>query len=138
MDSMNLSTFGRTETDWPRSVSGDSQRWHRPAGSTTVRSPVGARTSRDASFARLCSECRDSVLRYVRWLTGDSHTAEDIVQIVLVRAWKGFHLLEDDRAVHGWLKTIARREVARAYSRKRLDTEDLETLSPSDQLSPVS
>ena len=104
------------------------------ARASATRVPDTAAAGRCARFERLCAASRDSMLRYVRWLTGDFHAAEDIVQVVLFRAWKSLHTLADDAAVHDWLNTIARREVARAYSRKRLVTEDVEALSASDQL----
>lgn len=41
-----------------------------------------------------------------------------------MRAWRSLHTRTDDRAVHAWLDTIVRREVARVYGRKSLQTED--------------
>ena len=41
-----------------------------------------------------------------------------------MRAWKAIDSLQDDKAAKSWLFTIVRRENARQYERKRLDTVD--------------
>ena len=86
-------------------------------------------------FDSLCSPQRDNLLRYVTWLCRDTDAAQDIVQAALLRAWRSLHTLADDRAVTAWLHTIARREVARFYARKRLDMEDVGALSRVDEMS---
>ena len=106
----------------------------RSATGRAGQQPHRLRAAHEDRFDALCATKRQSVLRYVKRLTGNSHSAEDIVQVVLIRAWRSLHTLADDRAVTGWLSTIARREVARAHSGKRLDTEDLDGLSATDQL----
>ena len=50
-----------------------------------------------------------------------------------MRAWKSFDRLQDEGAVKHWLLTIVRRENARQFERKRLETVDVDNLAPSDQ-----
>ncbi len=90
---------------------------------------------RQDRFDSLCAPQRESLLRYVRWLSRDKDAAQDIVQATLLRAWRSLHSLADDRAVTAWLHTIARREVARFYARKRLEVEDLAALGRVDEIS---
>jgi len=75
------------------------------------------------------------MLRYSRCLTRDRETAEDVVQAALLRAWSKIHTLEDGNAARSWLITITRREMARAYERKRLATVDIGMLSSDDEMS---
>jgi RNA polymerase sigma-70 factor (ECF subfamily) len=50
--------------------------------------------------------------------------AEELSQETFMRAWKAIDSLQDDKAAKSWLFTIVRRENARQYERKRLDTVD--------------
>jgi RNA polymerase sigma-70 factor (ECF subfamily) len=75
-------------------------------------------TSLPDRFAVLCRPLRKDLLRYVRRLTSDSHLAEDVVQEVFWRAWKHLDDLREPAAAKSWLRTTARRELARKYSRK--------------------
>jgi RNA polymerase sigma-70 factor (ECF subfamily) len=50
--------------------------------------------------------------------------AEELSQETFMRAWKAIDSLQDDQAAKSWLFTIVRRENARQYERKRLDTVD--------------
>ena len=85
-------------------------------------------------FETLCAPLRESILRYVKWLTRDVDVAQDVVQAALLRAWKSIDTLADDRAAPAWLQTIARRELARFYARKRVETEMLAAMTLTDEL----
>jgi RNA polymerase sigma-70 factor (ECF subfamily) len=74
-------------------------------------------------------------LRYVTWLSRDFDAAQDIVQTALLRAWRSIHTLADDRAAGAWLHTLARREVARFYARKRVEVVDVHALCDIDEMS---
>ena len=50
-------------------------------------------------------------------LCGNPHTAEDLVQESLARAWRAIDGLQDAGAVRGWLYAIVRRENARRFER---------------------
>lgn len=85
-------------------------------------------------FNSLVTQYTQDLQRYAHWLSGDPHTAEDLVQETLLRAWKSLHHLQNQKAAKGWLFTILRRENARRFERKQLQESDvpLETLESSD------
>jgi RNA polymerase sigma-70 factor (ECF subfamily) len=71
------------------------------------------------------------MFRYAAWLCRDRSIAEDVVQEALLRAWKALDSLRDDAAAKQWLLTIVRRENARYFERRRLETVDIDNLSAS-------
>ena len=71
--------------------------------------------------------------RYAAWLCRDKAIAEDVVQEALLRAWKSLDSLRDDAAAKQWLLTIVRRENARYFERRRLETVDVDNLTPSQE-----
>ncbi|MBC8025564.1 MAG: sigma-70 family RNA polymerase sigma factor [Steroidobacteraceae bacterium] len=85
-------------------------------------------TSAESAFARLLETFRPDLLRFSLWLSRDRAVAEDVVQETLIRAWKSKNELKDPAAVRPWLLTIARREHARLYERKRLPTVDVDSV----------
>jgi RNA polymerase sigma-70 factor, ECF subfamily len=80
-------------------------------------------------FETLCLPFRTDLLRFVYWLCRDRTLAEDVVQEALLRAWRSFDSLADEQAVRSWLLTIARRELARTFERRRLETVDIDDLA---------
>ena len=57
----------------------------------------------------LHDEHAPALWRYVVWLTGDRHFAEDVVQETLVRAWRRPQVLDQSRtSARSWLFTVAR------------------------------
>ena len=85
-------------------------------------------TDRQASFGALCESLRPDLLRFAFWLGRDRQLAEDVVQEALLRAWKSYDTLEDEGKAKSWLLTIVRRELARTFERRRLETADLDAL----------
>jgi len=73
----------------------------------------------------------DVMLRVARSLTGNHADAEDLVQDSLLRAYKAIGTF-DGRHPRAWLLTIVRREHARLYERKRLETVPVEQLVGSE------
>ena len=69
------------------------------------------------------------MFRYAAWLCRDKAIAEDVVQEALLRAWKSLDALRDDNAAKQWLLTIVRRENARYFERRRLETVDIDNLT---------
>ncbi len=69
--------------------------------------------------------------RYAAWLSRDKAIAEDVVQEALLRAWKSLDALRDEALAKQWLLTIVRRENARYFERKRLETVDIDNLTAS-------
>jgi len=54
------------------------------------------------------------------------------MQETLLRAWRSLDSLKDDATAKSWLLTIARREHARLYERKRHPTVDIDELSAAE------
>ncbi len=100
-------------------------------------SPPGTPVS-PAETATLLASLRPELLRFACWLTRDRATAEDVVQEALLRAWRSREALKDRHAVRAWMLTIVRREHARLYERKRLDTLNLEEAMSAPDGGPVA
>jgi len=81
-----------------------------------------------ARFQALCLALRPDLLRFAFWLCHDHALAEDVVQESMLRAWKAQDSLEDEKAAKPWLLTIVRRELARTFERKRLNTVNVEDM----------
>ena len=87
--------------------------------------------ARRQRFDRLVTVFHPDMYRYAAWLSRDRSIAEDVVQEALLRAWKSLDALRDDAAAKQWLLTIVRRENARYFERKRLETVDIDNLTAS-------
>lgn len=83
-------------------------------------------------FDALCGRLRPDLYRFAFWLARDRAIAEDVVQDTLLRAWRSIDSLDDEAAVKPWLLTIARREFARLFERKRFDTVDVDALAAAE------
>ncbi|MBT8077855.1 MAG: sigma-70 family RNA polymerase sigma factor [Gammaproteobacteria bacterium] len=82
-------------------------------------------------FDRLVGVLHQDMYRYAVWLSRDPGIAEDVVQEALLRAWKSLDALREDGAAKQWVLTIVRRENARYFERKRLETVDIDSLTPA-------
>ena len=82
-------------------------------------------------FDRLVAVYHADMYRYAAWLCRDRAIAEDVVQEAMLRAWRSLEALRDDAAAKQWLLTIVRRENARYFERKRLETVDIDSLTAS-------
>ena len=82
-------------------------------------------------FDRLVAVYHADMYRYAAWLCRDRAIAEDVVQEAMLRAWRSLEALRDDAAAKQWLLTIVRRENARYFERKRLETIDIDNLTAS-------
>ena len=87
---------------------------------------AGARRER---FDRIVGVHYPDMYRYAAWLSRDRAIAEDVVQEALLRAWKSLESLRDDASARYWLLTIVRRENARYFEKKRLQTVDIDNLT---------
>jgi RNA polymerase sigma-70 factor (ECF subfamily) len=91
-----------------------------------------AAAARLKHFNSLCGSLRRDLYRFTFWLTRDPTLAEDVVQETLLRAWNSFDSLTDERAARAWLLTIARREAARVFDRRRPSAADIAELIAND------
>ena len=92
-----------------------------------------AGTTRRRRFDELVGVFHQDMYRYAAWLSRDRTVAEDVVQESLLRAWKSLDSLRDASAAKHWLLTIVRRENARYFERRRLETVDVDDLTPSQE-----
>ena len=87
--------------------------------------------ARRKRFDQIVAVYHQDMYRYAAWLCRDKAIAEDVVQESMLRAWKSMEALRDDAAAKPWLLTIVRRENARYFERKRLETVDIDNLTGS-------
>ncbi len=80
---------------------------------------------RRREFDALARQFRPDLFRYAFWLSRSRNLAEDVVQEALLRAWKAYSDLKERDSARQWLVTIVRREHARIYERKQLETVDI-------------
>ena len=92
-----------------------------------------AGATRRRRFDELVGVFHQDMYRYAAWLSRDRTVAEDVVQESLLRAWKSLDALRDDAAAKHWLLTIVRRGNARYFERRRLETVDVDDLTPSQE-----
>jgi RNA polymerase sigma-70 factor (ECF subfamily) len=98
----------------------------------TVLSDMKTKQTR---YEALVRALHTDIYRYAVWLIKDKTIAEDVVQETFLRAWKSLDSLKDEGAAKAWLITILRRENARRFERKQLDTVDIEDVSIADPVS---
>ncbi|HUN26213.1 MAG TPA: sigma-70 family RNA polymerase sigma factor [Steroidobacteraceae bacterium] len=96
-----------------------------PPVSLTVSMPLERQQAEDPT-AGLIESLRPELVRFAYWLSRDRALAEDVVQEALLRAWRAREALRDRSAARAWLLRIVRREHARLYERKRLETTNLQ------------
>jgi RNA polymerase sigma-70 factor (ECF subfamily) len=82
-------------------------------------------------FDQIVGVYHQDMYRYAAWLCRDKAIAEDVVQESMLRAWNSLEALRDDSAAGPWLLAIVRRENARYFERKRLETVDIDNLTAS-------
>lgn len=72
---------------------------------------------RKTAFEKAVNANFNDLYRFAYWLCRNRWQAEDIVQESLMRAWRGWAGLREERAVRAWLFTIVQREFRRAGAR---------------------
>ncbi|NOY65819.1 MAG: sigma-70 family RNA polymerase sigma factor [Gammaproteobacteria bacterium] len=88
---------------------------------------------KDKEFDALVKAYSTDIYRFAYWLCKDVALAEDMTQETFTRAWKALDSLVDPKAAKGWLITITRREIARHFSKKRIETINIQDV-PVEQL----
>ncbi len=86
-----------------------------------------------ARFEALVDAHLPALYRYACWLSGNADQAQDLVQETLLRAWRALDTLREAGAVKSWLTCTLRREHARTFERKRLETVDLDGVGDSNK-----
>ena len=102
-------------------------------GRSTRMNSSNATAERRRRFDKVVGVYHQDMYRYAAWLSRDRSIAEDVCQEALLRAWKSLDALRDVAAAKQWLLTIVRRENARYFERRRLDTVDVDNLTPSQE-----
>ncbi len=98
---------------------------------------VAAMRSGDQSGLRwLHARYGQALLAYVMTLVGDAGRAEEVVQDVLVAAWRGASAFEGRGSVRGWLFSVARRRAVSAFhadpSRREVGEKGLEDVAEAE------
>ena len=91
-------------------------------------------TVTELNFDELYRQHHANLMGKAMRLTNDPETAKDIVQETLLRAWRFQHTLEEANKVNSWLSTILKRENARRFERKRVETTNLNLDNPNHHL----
>lgn len=71
------------------------------------------------------------VMRFIWKLIKDEHLAEDIAQNIFLKIWQGRHCLDSKRSIKSLLFTMAKNESINFLKSKRLDTIQVENISPN-------
>ncbi len=90
-----------------------------------------ARASGDLTpldFETVWSDHRRTVFAAAMRAAGDRNVAEDIVQAVAERVWRGLPRFRRDCPVLAWIMTILRRETAREFRRRAEERQRLEPI----------
>lgn len=105
----------------------------RDSASNDARTRSDADVSqRQHQYEALVRAHSGELYRYAYWLCGQEALAQDLVQETFLRAWRGLDSLRENVAAKAWLITILRREHARLYERKPLQTTDIAEVELSD------
>jgi RNA polymerase sigma-70 factor (ECF subfamily) len=107
-------------------------RYIKPGADLYMIDEIGGNRRR-ARFQALCQALRPDLLRFAFWLSRDRALAEDVVQESMLRAWKAQDSLLDENAAKPWFLTIIRREYARTFERKRLNTVNVDDLIAKEE-----
>lgn len=107
------------------------------AGEADDLAAVAAMRSGDQSGLRwLHARYGRALLAYVMTLVGDAGRAEEVVQDVLVAAWRGAAGFEARGTVRAWLFSVARRRAVSAFhadpSRREVGEEGLEDVAEAE------
>lgn len=89
-------------------------------------------STRQHQFEALVRAHSGDLYRYAYWLCGQDALAQDLVQDAMLRAWRALDDLREVTSVKAWLVTILRREHARLFERRVIDSEDIDTIDLHD------
>ncbi|MFE3166124.1 sigma-70 family RNA polymerase sigma factor [Streptomyces sp. NPDC059224] len=102
---------------------------------TTTHAPAASPAHRDQLLHTMMSDHAKALVAYAEKLLNDRHTAEDIVQEALIRAWPhAERLYSTEGSVRGWLLKVTRNLVV---DRMRSATVRHETIGAEDRDVPL-
>jgi RNA polymerase sigma-70 factor (ECF subfamily) len=87
------------------------------------------------AYAELLDRYGPRIHRFLLGLVGNAHDAEDLTQVVFVKAYRNIHSFDTMRSFGPWLFAIARRTAATFY-RKNHPTTQIEGDPPSNEAGP--
>ena len=104
------------------------QRMHALAGTGVTMAEDGrGTTARDAEFSSYMHARQPSLLRTAYLLTGDRHTAEDLVQTAFAKLYLAWDKVQDQGSIDGYVRRILVNENnslwRRAWKRRELASE---------------
>lgn len=104
-------------------------RMHTLAGTGVTMAGRGGEAARDADFSSYMQARQPSLLRTAYLLTGDRHTAEDLVQTAFAKLYLAWDKVQDQGAIDGYVRRILVNENnslwRRAWKRRELASETL-------------
>jgi RNA polymerase sigma-70 factor, ECF subfamily len=108
----------------------------RAAGSNPEQAPVSdsiqplspppsvlSDAERRARFEKVIREHLDGLYRSARRLTRDQTAAEDLVQEVMLKAWRSFHTFQEGTNIRAWLHRILMNAFFDAYRKRTREPE---------------
>lgn len=96
---------------------------------------TAARAGSEKAFRRLVEQCHPVVFAVVRSIMGDRDDAEDVVQEVFIKVYKGLASYRGEASLSTWIYRIARNEALNAVTKKRISgdaLDDVQIEAPSD------
>ena len=128
-----MSVTATTAPAAPRAVSAPSR--HVPA---PERQLMSEKDSRDAQFAEYMTARQPALLRIAYLLTGDTHTAEDLVQTALAKLYLNWEKVDRRDSLDGYVRRILVNEHnslwRRPWKRRETNAEPLpEQVAPQQQ-----
>ncbi|MCH4888380.1 RNA polymerase sigma factor SigZ [Acidaminobacter sp. JC074] len=72
-----------------------------------------------SQFDEIWMVFNEKLLYYIQSKVGNEHDAEDILQIVFLKVYKGFESLENKEALKPWLYQITRNSIIDFYKKKK-------------------
>ena len=114
----------------PESTPGSNPPAGQPAstgiGSEELLRPAADLASAQGRFTELITEHLDGLYRSALRLTRSRTTAEDLVQDVMLKAWRSFHTFQEGTSIRAWLHRILMNAFFDAHRKQTREPEVVE------------